>query len=206
MANQEKGLSEDTKTIITILLLIFTFPIGIIMMWVWMKWPKWLKVLLTSLLIIPIILAIIGIIAVIFLVLKPKPTTDFLPESRDALRIADLETIKKAVDGSAANNYPGENLLCNGFTSPCQGSSVDTDPNVRKTDGSGWVKVKTDSFPLLPLDPLNNPSFFYTYCSDGKDWEIQAKLESSKFRKKASEDGGDKKDQYEVGTNLKLCQ
>jgi len=41
-------LSNDTKAIITILLILFLPPVGVIVMWAWMKsWPTWLKILLT---------------------------------------------------------------------------------------------------------------------------------------------------------------
>lgn len=53
------GLSEDAKTIIVVLLLVFAFPVGLILMWIWTAWPKWTKWLLTSILIIPLILIIL---------------------------------------------------------------------------------------------------------------------------------------------------
>lgn len=40
-----QGVSEDTKTIVTILLLIFVFPIGFIVMLFWPKWKWWVKLL-----------------------------------------------------------------------------------------------------------------------------------------------------------------
>lgn len=46
------GLSNDAKTIITILLLVFAFPIGLIYMWVGSSWKVGVKLLIT----IPIIL------------------------------------------------------------------------------------------------------------------------------------------------------
>lgn len=52
------GMSHDTKTLIVILLLIFTYWIGLIFMWLWMKtWPKWLKIILTLPVFISIALA-----------------------------------------------------------------------------------------------------------------------------------------------------
>jgi uncharacterized protein (DUF983 family) len=45
-------MSTDTKTIITILLLIFIYPIGLILMWVWTGWKTWVKVLVS----LPVIL------------------------------------------------------------------------------------------------------------------------------------------------------
>lgn len=44
---QSKGMSDDTKTLITVLLLIFVNPIGVVFMWVWMKWQSWIKILIT---------------------------------------------------------------------------------------------------------------------------------------------------------------
>lgn len=63
----KQGTSEDTKTIVTVLLLIFIYPIGVIVMWFWTKWPLWLKILL-SVLALPIILVVIGFIAATVLV------------------------------------------------------------------------------------------------------------------------------------------
>lgn len=62
-ASQSKPtrMSEDTKAMITVLLSIFAFPIGLILMWFWVKWPVWVKVVISiPLLILPII-AIVGI-------------------------------------------------------------------------------------------------------------------------------------------------
>lgn len=51
--------NNGTKTIVTVLVLLFAYPVGLILMWFWAKWPKWVKFLVT----LPIILAILGIIA-----------------------------------------------------------------------------------------------------------------------------------------------
>lgn len=42
----QQGVSEDTKTLITVLLLIFVFPIGLIVMFFWPKWKWWVKLLI----------------------------------------------------------------------------------------------------------------------------------------------------------------
>jgi len=52
------GMSDDTKTLITVLLLIFAYPIGLILMFVWTKWPWWVKLLVAF----PIALAILFIV------------------------------------------------------------------------------------------------------------------------------------------------
>ena len=59
-------MSQDTKTIITVLLLIFLYPVGLILMWVWTKWPVWIKILL-SLLAIPVILVFLAVTGLVTL-------------------------------------------------------------------------------------------------------------------------------------------
>ena len=40
--------SYDTQIIITVLLLLFVYPLGLIFMWAWMKnWPTWVKVVIS---------------------------------------------------------------------------------------------------------------------------------------------------------------
>ncbi len=53
---------QSTKTLVTILLLIFVGPVGFIVMWVWSGWKVWVKLLLTFLgvllVVIPIVVAV----------------------------------------------------------------------------------------------------------------------------------------------------
>lgn len=55
MAQNSQGMSNDTKTIITVLLLIFFYPIGIILVWTLTNWPKWVKWVLS----IPVIILLV---------------------------------------------------------------------------------------------------------------------------------------------------
>jgi hypothetical protein len=63
---QTQTTSEDTKTIATVLLLIFMFPVGIILMWFWTKWKIWVKLLIT----LPAIIFLISFFSVFFLVFR----------------------------------------------------------------------------------------------------------------------------------------
>jgi hypothetical protein len=57
---------DQTKTIVTILCLLFVTPIGIVLMWIWMKnWPKWLKIIITLLPLL-FIMFMIALFVVIF--------------------------------------------------------------------------------------------------------------------------------------------
>lgn len=59
------GPTYDTLMIVTILLLLFVYPIGIIFMWAWMKtWPTWLKIVISA----PFVIAITFLIIVSFIV------------------------------------------------------------------------------------------------------------------------------------------
>lgn len=201
--NKKEGLSEDTKTIITVLLLVFAFPIGVILMWFWMKWPVWVKVLISLLLIIPL-LFVVGIISSIVLLTTAIKPNELALRARDAARLQDLVTIQEHINNVTAEGIaPG--LLCSGEKAPCIGDTTDSNVNLKQTDGTGWVKISLSSLSMLPVDPVNNTSYSYTYCSDGKEWEIQARVESKQVLEKAAKDGGDEDDQYEVGSNLTLC-
>lgn len=61
MANNSKnqGASEDTRTIVTVLLLIFFPLVGLVLMWAWTNWKKWVKWLITAIFIFWTVLTIV---------------------------------------------------------------------------------------------------------------------------------------------------
>ncbi len=55
--------SYDTQMIITVLLLLFVYPLGVIFMWSWMRnWPVWLKIIIT----LPVFLFILSVFFIMF--------------------------------------------------------------------------------------------------------------------------------------------
>lgn len=77
----------------------------------------------------------------------------------------------------------------------------------RKVDSTGWIPVNftniSSGAPIgnLPIDPLNNGTYYYSYMSSSSlTFELDAFLESSKYASYASNDGGDSSTTYEVGT------
>lgn len=56
--------SDDTKTIITVILLVTVYPVGLIFMWFWTNWKLWVKILVSF----PISLAILGILFAVLLI------------------------------------------------------------------------------------------------------------------------------------------
>lgn len=72
----------DSNTILVILLLIFAFPIGIVLMWILMKhWPKWMKWVITApMIIIPILYILL--FSVLFFVIRPSEQLQKAEETR----------------------------------------------------------------------------------------------------------------------------
>lgn len=145
---------------------------------------------------------------------KPTATTTLTNDNesaksqRDSTRLADLGSIQSAI-GIAVQDAPtsGPVLLCNATAAPCLGRSIDAQSD--KTDGNGWAKIDISHNPnlhikQLPLDPLNNGIYHYTYCSDGNNYEIDVVLESNQQASKMQNDGGDDPAKYEAGTSLTL--
>lgn len=54
---ESSGLNYEVKTLIVILLLIFAYPVGLILMFMWMDWPGWVKFLIF----LPVICIILGV-------------------------------------------------------------------------------------------------------------------------------------------------
>ena len=95
MANGNQGTSDDTKTIVTVLLLIFLYPVGVIVMWFWTNWPKWVKILI-SLGVILFILVIFGLLASVVLVaINP---VGMVHKANDTQRRSDVGEIIIAVN------------------------------------------------------------------------------------------------------------
>lgn len=156
-----------------------------------------------------VVIAIISILAaVVILVINPL---ELLRRSRDAQRIKDLDNIAQVINVSLQEASLASNsivsILCKESGSyPCAGSSH---LNSRLTDGTGWVKAnltlqKSVSLPTLPIDPLNNAEYHYTYCADSDTWEINTVLESDQQGYRMTADGGNEADRYEIGSNYLL--
>jgi prepilin-type N-terminal cleavage/methylation domain-containing protein len=151
-----------------------------------------------------IVIVIIAILTAIGLVVFREVNT----RARDGSRIADLNSLKNAIQITTHDAESMPLALCTGLTSPCEGVSYPEDANTKKTDGAGWVKVNFDekneaNFPFLPVDPINNATYYFSYKSEGDYWQIEANLESSEYKKLMEQDGGNNPDRYEVGTNIK---
>lgn len=170
------------------------------------------------------LLIVIGILAIltaaVVIVLNPA---ELLRQARDSQRMADLDALKSAISlyladvsstslaGSSSNCY----VYAGGATtSGCGGrfttATTAISSSSQAIDGTGWIPVALGNIssgsPLskMPSDPTNNTTYFYSYAADTSalTFEIDAKLESSKYASAAVNDGGSTTTWYEVGTTL----
>lgn len=159
-----------------------------------------------------IALAIIAILAAIVVVIMNP--LEVIHRSRDATRMKDLDNLAKVINATIQEVSVNSDLFVTTLCAqsgiyPCTGSSNNITDETKLTNGRGWVKANLAAqnnitVSTLPVDPVNNSSYHYTYCANDNKYEIDAVLESEKLANKVSQDGGNEGDKYEVGTNLSL--
>lgn len=154
-----------------------------------------------------IVLGVVASLSVISLIIINP--VELLARGRDTTRLADLNTVKKAIDSALSDTGVSISTLCHdGIPVPCSGDTNDAG-NIRNSDGSGWVKVDFAGLAgikltILPVDPKNGTRFHYTYSSDGNGYELDAVLESNQYKTQMASDGGDNDNVFETGTSLTL--
>lgn len=163
-----------------------------------------------------VVIAIIAILAaIVVLIINPLELTR---RGRDAARLTDLASLQNAINVAVqeSTSSGNGNVLCNGGTlgEGCSGDSNPDSAANRNSNGTGWVKVnlssqKSVSVPTLPVDPINNATYHYSYQTDTPAagqapdrWEIDAVLESTQYTPKMNQDGGNNANSYEVGSDL----
>ena len=152
-----------------------------------------------------VVIAIIAILAaVVVLIINPLELTR---RGRDAARLSDLANLQNAINVAVqeASGAGAVAVLCKiAGAYPCTGNSYQ---GTRASDGNGWVKTdlsvqKSVSIPTLPIDPVNDVTYHYTYCANNDTFEIDTVLESAQQKPKELADGGNDDTKYEVGSSL----
>ena len=174
-----------------------------------------------------IVIAILAILAaIVIFALNPA---ELFRRARDSQRMSDLRVLSSALsyyladattpilDGAANTKCTGgsgaDTLFGTGVAPAIPTGWVWAVSTVRKVDGTGWIPTNfssTGSAPIgqLPMDPSNggqagSPSTFYTFaCDTSLNYEINANMESTNYKTKEGDDGGDLAEIYEIGTRI----
>lgn len=110
-----QGTSDDTKTIVTVLLLIFFFPVGFIMMWVWTHWPTWVKLLISTIvgLYMLFIFIIVGFFFTVFIaaILAPSKEDNTDKQLPKVQQLTPTPTpFKQTIDTSSWKTYENKQI------------------------------------------------------------------------------------------------
>lgn len=134
--------------------------------------------------------------ALVILIINPMELTR---KARDAARLSDFANIQGSINQAQLAGRP----LCGTEVSYCEGRS---DKGTNSVNGTGWVKVDlVGALSVLPVDPVNNSNYYYRYCSNGSEWEMEMRPESEAMAAITIKDGGNNNAFYEVGSNLTVC-
>ena len=153
---------------------------------------------LVELMIVIAILAILS--AIVIFALNPARLFD---NFRDSKRVTDITSINKAIVfmeswnqsgityGTSTYVYislPDSSTTCSSYilpTLPAGYTYYCSNPtNYKNTDGTGWIPIdftvsnSNKYLSALPVDPVNNTTYFYTYYSGGS-YELTALLKNS---------------------------
>lgn len=162
-----------------------------------------------------IVIAILAVLAtVVVLVLNPA---EYLRQARDSQRLNDLDAVKNALNLYVVSTSSPSLGTCPA-TGRCTSAPADGNPFTgvcavaagTGIDGTGWVDTNLSTLtggaplPRLPLDPTNSEGLFYGYRCDNTalKFELDTKLESTKYSPMAGTDGGANAAYYETGTIL----
>ena len=99
MANSKsEGMSSDTKTLVTVLLLVFAFPAGFVLMWVWTSWPKWVKFLISGIFAFFMLIWILVFAAAILVSVNPQAQLERAEDARMRNESKYQESIQEGQD------------------------------------------------------------------------------------------------------------
>lgn len=139
------------------------------------------------------------LLSVVILSINP---TEQQRRARDEKRLADLSALETAIIEyridfdtlpDAVDTLRQSTVLPTGNIGP-----------LFDLGGDGWIDADFSNYrnSILPIDPLNDGTYFYTYQHDGTYYELNATMEY--LTTEMSTDGGNDPDLYEVGDSLTI--
>ena len=136
------------------------------------------------------------LVAVVVLFVSPSSQSK---KARDNIRLSDISVLERSISEFALDNkrYPDQVNVLRMSTALPPGAT-----HIQDSHG-GWIKDNLSQYnEKLPIDPINDSNFYYSYTHSDTGFELNAKMEY--YVEKMSEDGGNDDNVYEVGNNLNL--
>jgi hypothetical protein len=169
---------------------------------------------------------ILTLLITIVSVLNPQ---ELLRKARDNKRIYELNSLNlilntltlenpNAFNNIASNtvyiSLPDTSFTCASWLSKLpplpSGWYYRCSNNPEASDGSGWLPINLDigyfKIKKLPIDPINQPPYYYTFVKSESGYELNAILEAKSNigpHGLAGTDGGTSLNAYEIGTDLR---
>ncbi len=172
---------------------------------------------LVELMIVIAILAILS--AIVIFALNPARLFD---NFRDSKRVTDIVTLNKAISfleswntngmvyGTSTVVYlslPDSSSTCSSYALPTLATGYSyycaSSANYKNTDGTGWIPLNfavssnNNYLSVLPVDPINDVNYYYSYFPGGS-YELIARLKYSKAQ--SINDNGFYDDAIEIGS------
>jgi prepilin-type N-terminal cleavage/methylation domain-containing protein len=185
-----------------------------------------------------VVIAIIAILSVVvILTLNPSQLLQQGRDSDRVSDMATLNTALGVYAAGGGTSFGSSSVIYVSIPDPsatstagdqCQGLGLPSLPStysyhcaasstLRSTDATGWIPINFSSIALgstlgsLPIDPLNQSSsrLYYTYTTNGTQYEVTSALESAKYKLGGSNDvissdGSTLSTVYAKGSNLSL--
>lgn len=173
-----------------------------------------------------IVIAILAVLATaVVLVLNPA---ELIRQARDSTRVSDLAAVNNAIalwlTDVTTGGWPASatsSMTATTSTSPFNIGGTPFLSSSTAVNGTGWVPIDfgfiTTGAPLsrLPLDPVNGSCsvngtsglvclYIFGASATVGQYEIDTRLESTKYNNMMATDGGDHSQLYEIGSNLAL--
>jgi len=139
---------------------------------------------------------LIAIVTAVTVLIRPS---DQIKKGRDDKRLSDILLLDRIMSEFLLDNkrYPDQsNIIRKSNVLPAGSSDL-------SSSNPGWIYENLSSYTeKLPIDPLNDEDYFYSYIHDDTGYEISVKLEY--YKEKMENDNGNDDFSYEIGTNLNL--
>lgn len=120
--------------------------------------------------------------------------------ARDNVRLNDINILDRAITEYALDNgfFPDTDLVLRESTIAPSSETISLDNSTK-----GWIDANLSKYTSrLPVDPINDENYHYSYYHAQTSYELNAVLEHLSVY--AEGDGGDDPSVYEMGNNLVL--